>query len=785
MAGERVGETIGYATRLDTKRSARTRILVLTEGIFRNRIQADPELAGVSAVLFDEVHERSLDSDFGLALALDAQAALRPELRLLAMSATLDGERFAALMAEEGTPAPVIESEGRSFPIELRHLGRSAEKRIEDEMAAAIRRALAEAEGSLLAFLPGVAEIERTAERLDGLPDGTDLHRLHGSLEPGAQRSAIAAPPPGRRKIVLATSIAETSLTLDGVRIVVDSGLARRPRYDRAAGITRLVTERSSRAAAHQRAGRAGRQGPGTVYRLWEEAATASLPQYDPPEIAEADLSALLLDCALWGVADPGALRWLDPPPAAAVDEARRRLLSLGALGSDGRPTAHGKAVAALPLPPRLAHMLIEAEARGWGRTAAEVALLLSERGLGGNDVDLETRLRRWRNERGQRAEAARGLARRWEQLSRHPGERRDLEPERRSGSPRGPGVRRDDGGGKGNAVAPCLALAFPDRLSKRRDSSGEYWISAGGRGFRLDPHSPLARETWLAVGEVSGSAAGARILSAAAIGEAEVEALFGDRIESAARLGFDPATGSVRARRGRRLGAITLSEGQDMKAAPEAIAAALVEGVRAHGLGLLPWSEAARSLRRRAAFAREHDPALPDLSYAALTDSLDEWLPAIVAGKRSLSDADPAALAGTLEARLGWEGRKAVDRLAPHAFETPAGSHHAIDYEGEAGPTVTARVQAFYGLALHPAIAGGRVPLVLSLTSPAGRPIQTTRDLPGFWNGSWSAVAREMRGRYPKHPWPDDPATADPTLRTKKAQSRHSPPWKGGAKGG
>ncbi|HYW14844.1 MAG TPA: ATP-dependent helicase HrpB, partial [Allosphingosinicella sp.] len=704
LAGERVGGTIGYSTRLDSKRSARTRILVLTEGIFRNRIQADPELAGVSAVLFDEVHERSLDSDFGLALALDAQGALRPDLRLVAMSATLDGERFAALMAEGEAPAPAIESEGRSFPVELRHLGRSAEKRIEDEMAAAIRRGLAEAEGSLLAFLPGVAEIERTAERLEGLTDGIDLHRLHGSLDPGAQRSAIAAPPAGRRKVVLATSIAETSLTLDGVRIVVDSGLARRPRYDRAAGITRLVTERASRAAVAQRAGRAGRQGPGMVYRLWEEAASAGLPRFDPPEISEADLSALLLDCALWGVADPRELRWLDPPPAAAVDEARRRLQSLGALGDDGRPTAHGKAVAALPLPPRLAHMLIEAQAHGWGRTAAEVAVLLSERGLGGNDVDLETRLRRWRGERGHRAEGALGLAKRWASMISVPA---------REGS----GVGTAEGGrnsgagrlaklaptpspslpGRGD-IGPCLALAFPDRLSKRRDPSGENWISAGGRGFRLDPNSPLARETWLAVGEVSGTAAGARILSAAVLGEAEVEALFGDRIESGAQIHFDPATGSVRARRGRRLGAITLSEGQDSKASPGEVAAALVEGVRAHGLRLLPWSDSARSLRRRAAFARAHDPSLPDLSDEALFGSLDDWLPLLVAGRRSLRDVDPASLSGLLDGRLGWEGRKSLDRLAPHAFESQAGSSHPIDYEAEAGPTVTVRVQALYG---------------------------------------------------------------------------------------
>jgi ATP-dependent helicase HrpB len=788
LAGERVGATIGYATRLDTRRSAATRILVLTEGIFRSRIQADPELEGVSAVLFDEVHERSLDSDFGLALALDGQAALRPDLRLLAMSATLDGERFAALMAgQTGDPAPVIASEGRSHPIALRHLGRSSERRIEDEMAAALRRAIAETEGSILAFLPGVAEIERTAERLLPLPAATELHRLHGSLEPAAQRAAIAAPPPGVRKLVLATSIAETSLTLDGVRVVVDSGLARRPRYDRAAGITRLVTERASQAAVTQRAGRAGRQGPGIVYRLWEEAATAALPRFDPPEILEADLSALVLDCALWGVTDPRALRWLDPPPAAAVAEARSRLLSLGAVERDGRPTAHGRAVAALPLPPRLAHMLIEAEARGWGETAAEVAVLLSERGLGGNDADLEIRLRRWRSEKGQRAEAARGLARRWRQMSRSPSPLQGLpggpSPGRALGDPAGSGRGAESVGqtpplptlppeGE-RALSASVALAFPDRVSRRRSASGEDWLSVGGRGFRLDPASPLARAPWLAVAEVSGAAAGARILAAAAIDEASVLALLAHRVETGTRLAFDPATGTVRARSGRRLGAIALTEGRDATAAPAEVAAALVEGVRTHGLYLLPWSDSARALRRRAAFARRFDPTLPDLSDEALLATLDDWLPLLLAGRSSLRAIDPAALSGTLDVLLGWEGRKAVDRLAPHAFETPAGSSHAIDYEAEAGPTVTARVQALFGLSDHPKVAAGAIPLVLSLTSPAGRPIQTTRDLPGFWAGSWAAVAKEMRGRYPRHPWPDDPARADPTLRTKKSDAR------------
>jgi len=760
LAGESVGGTIGYATRLDTKRSARTRITVLTEGIFLKRIQTDPELAGISAVLFDEVHERSLDSDFGLALALDAQAALREDLRLIAMSATLDGGRFAALMGG----APVIESEGRAHPIELVHLGRASEKRIEDEMAPAIRRALGEADGSILAFLPGVAEIERTAERLEPLPSGVELHRLHGSLDPAAQRAAIAAPPSGKRKIVLATSIAETSLTLDGVRIVVDSGLARRPRYDRAAGMTRLVTERASQAAVAQRAGRAGRQGAGIVYRLWEDAATQSLPRFDPPEILEADLSALVLDCAIWGVEDPRALRWLDPPPAAAVDEARARLLSLGAIDEAGRPTAHGRAVADLPLPPRLAHMMIEAEARGWGEVAAEVAVLLSERGLGGNDADMELRLRRWRNERGRRAEAARGLARNWLKLTRssRAQPRSGTESEMRPSAVRGT-----------NDVGVCVALAFPDRLSRRRDQTGEDWLSVGGRGFRLDPASPLAREDWLAVAEVGGAAGGARILSAAPIEIATIESLFVDRIRSGADVRFNPATGGVRATHGRRLGAIQLSGGRDSRADPGEIEAALLEGVRANGLQLLPWSDAAGSLRRRTAFARRVEPTLADLSDEALSGSLDAWLPVLLTGKKRLDGIDPGALSATLDALLGWEGRKIVDRLAPDMFETPAGSRHAIDYEAEAGPTVTARVQAFFGLSEHPSVAQGTIPIVLALTSPAGRPIQTTRDLPGFWRGSWSAVAKEMRGRYPRHPWPDDPAAADPTLRTKKAAAR------------
>ena len=760
QAGEKVGGRIGYATRLDSKRSAATRLLVVTHGVFVSTIERDPELAGISAVLFDEVHERSLDGDFGLALALDAQAALRPDLRLLAMSATLDGARFADLL-----DGPVIESAGRSYPIELRHIGRGA-GRIEDEMAAAIRRALGESDGGLLAFLPGVAEIERTAERLDHLPADVILHRLHGSLDPAEQRRAIASPAPGTRKLVLATAIAETSLTLDGMATVVDSGLARRPRYDRAAGMTRLVTERVSQAAATQRAGRAGRQRPGVAYRLWEEAATAGLPLFDPPEIAEADLSGLVLSCALWGVSDPRSLRWIDSPSDAAVSEARARLERFGLVDADGRPTAHGRKVATLPVSPRLGHMLVAAGEHGWTRTAAEVAVLLGERGIGGSDTDLEARVRRWRNERGQRAEAARGLAERWARAALAP---LPLAGGVGGGADLGGGTQRRDmspppsppASGRGDRVGACIALAFPDRVAKRRGADGADWISVGGRGFRLDPTSPLARAEWLAVAETQGAAAGARILSAAAIDFETVEELFGPAIEIKSALRFDAATGTAAATRERRLGAIRLSGGPDPNPDADAVAAALVEGVRRHGLALLPWPDSATALRQRAGFAE-----VADLSDEALIERLDEWLPPIVAGRRKLGDIAPGALVEALDGLIGWDGRRRIDAAAPSHFASPAGSTHPIDYAAEGGPAVELRVQALFGLAAHPMI--GRTPLVLRVTSPAGRPIQTTRDLPGFWSGSWAAVAKEMRGRYPRHPWPDDPAGAAPTLRAK-----------------
>jgi ATP-dependent helicase HrpB len=640
-------------------------------------------------------------------------------------------------------------------------------------MASAIRSALGEHEGSLLAFLPGVAEIERTAEALGGLPANVELHKLHGAIEPAAQRRALARPPPGKRKLVLATSIAETSVTLDDVRIVVDSGLARRPRYDRGVGLTRLVTERASRAAVTQRAGRAARQARGVAIRLWEEAATASLPAHDPPEILEADLSSLVLTCMLWGESDPRRLPFLDPPPVAALDEARKRLTTLGAIDDEGRATDHGRAIAALPLEPRLAHMLLDARERGFGAAAADVAVLLTERGLGGNDPDLEVRWRRWRSDKAPRAEAARKMAARLlRQTSPSPlqgrGPGRGV-VETRTTAPLPSPLRGSFLSPEGERAC-ALALAFPDRVSRRRDASGETWQSVGGRGFRLDPASSLASSKWLAVGEVAGHASSARILSAAAIDEQAVLELFAGRIETHHDGDFDVATGSVTPTRSRRLGAIRLASGPDPSPDQTAIEQVLLEGVREHGLNLLPWDERSRQLRDRALFAQRFDESIPALDDESLLDRADEWLAPLLSGKRRFGDIHSAAISTALEGLLGYDAVRRLDRLAPREFVSPAESRHAIDYSAPAGPTVEVRAQALFGLAQHPTVANGQVPLTLAITSPAGRPIQTTKDLPGFWAGSWRDVAKDMRGRYPKHPWPDDPASAAPTLRTKRA---------------
>jgi ATP-dependent helicase HrpB len=729
---------------MDSKVSAATRIEVVTEGIFTRMLVAEPELQGIAAVLFDEIHERSLESDLALALTLEAREALCPDLRLLLMSATLDGAAYDAIV-----PGLVrLESQGRMFPVELRHIGRNPAMRIEDAMAAAVRSALSSEPGSVLAFLPGAAEIERTAERLsDRLPDDVDLYRLYGARDSADQRTAIRPPPQGRRKVVLATSIAETSITIDGVRIVIDSGLSRRPRLDRAVGMTRLVTERASQAAITQRAGRAGRTAPGVAIRLWEAGETAGRLRFDPPEILESDLTGLCLETARWGVPDPRALNWLDPPPGAAVADARSRLLALGALDDDGRPTPHGNAIAALPLPPALGHMLVAAAGLGLAGLAARLAVLLGERGLGGNSRDLDERLRQWSRDRSPRAETARRLADRW---------------------------ARSVGGGTTepapDAIGQLLALAYPDRVARRRGPAGAPWLMANGRAVTPMDGEPLASAPWIIVADAAGSAAGARLLSGGAIEAASVEQLFDDRIESRAIFAFDPISGGVTAEAQRRLGAIILGRSPAERPDPAQLRNALLEGVRQHGIALLPWGDASAALRARIAFARQHGmDALPDVSDAGLTASLGDWLAPLLAGKRKLGDLTDAVLCEALANTIDWVVRRELDSFAPTQFTTPAGSHHSIDYAAEAGPTVAMRVQTLFGLGTHPTVAGGRVPLTLALTSPAGRPIQVTTDLPRFWTGSWAEVRRELRGRYPKHPWPEDPAAAVPTLRAKR----------------
>ncbi|WP_227339603.1 ATP-dependent helicase HrpB [Sphingopyxis sp. P8] len=744
--GEPVGGRIGYATRLDSKQSAATRLLVMTPGLFRNRILADPELAGVSAVLFDEVHERSLDSDFALALAVDAQQGLRDEIRLLAMSATLDGARFGALLGD----APVVKSEGRSWPLDLRHIGRRAEDRLEASVLAAVRQAMAEEdEGDMLAFLPGVADIERAAAAVEasGLP--LVVHRLHGQIDPALQRKALVRDPARHRKLILATSIAETSLTIDGVRIVIDAGLSRRPRFDKAAGISRLATERASQASATQRAGRAARQGTGVAYRLWEAAATAGMPPFDPPEIHESDLMPVVLDCASWGIIDPRQLGWLDPPSPASVADAKTRLQAIGALGGDGRITAHGQALAAIPLPVPLAHMLIEAACAGEGELAGRLAVLLTEPGLGGRNVDVEARLGRWRATRGERAEGAARLAKRLAALAARQAPR--------------------DAVAEPRTLGGWIATAWPDRVARQRAGQRGEYLSVGGRAYRIDPAEQLAGSEWLAIADAQGHAAGVRILAAAPVDAAEVEALFAGQIVQHAASSYDAAADRVDHRRERRLGAIALASGKAPResAADDDVGVRLA-AVRDRGLGLIGWGPASQALRQRASFA-----GIDTLSAPALADSLDLWLAPLLERCRGLRDIGDGRLVDALMGLLDWSARQRLEKLAPADYATPAGSRHVIDYGAEAGPTVSVRVQEMFGLTRHPTIGEPPVPLVLALTSPAHRPIQTSRDLPSFWAGSWHEVAKEMRGRYPKHPWPDDPASARPTLMTKAAQAR------------
>ena len=742
--GEEVGRTVGYRVRMQSRVSSDTRIEVVTEGVFTRMILDDPALEGVAGVLFDEFHERSLDADLGLALARDAQAVLRDDLKLLVMSATLDGARVSALLAD----APIIESEGRAFPVDTRYLGRDPAARIEDLAARAVRQALSEETGSILVFLPGAAEIRRTEALLNerlAARDDIVVAPLYGALAPEVQDRAIAPSPPGKRKVVLATSIAETSLTIEGVRVVIDAGLSRVPRYDPSSGLTRLQTVRVSRAAADQRRGRAGRTEPGVCYRLWDEAETRALVPFGRPEILDSDLSGFALDLAVWGAKDASGLALLDPPPGGAFAEARGLLTRLEALDGEGSLTAHGRRLARIPLPPRLGHLVVEGTRRGVGARAAKIAAVLSERGLGGDGVDLSERLTRFAADRSPRARDAVALAERWARLARD-----------------GDKVAAEE-----TSDGLLLALAYPERIAQARGGPGEFTL-ASGRGVRLDPTDRMAREPWLAVGELGGGDRRDRVLLAAPVELDEIETGFANLIETSTDVEVD-AAGRVSVRRTRKLGGLRLEIRRIDRPPPELLRDALIGHVRNVGVASLCWGEAAERLRARVGFMRTQEPdAWPDLSETGLLANLDDWLAPILEGRRSLNELSSADLDGAVRSLIPYDLQRRLDAEAPERFVAPTGTGAAIDYAAEGGPRVEVRVQELFGLAEHPSVGRSRTPLTLALLSPARRPVQVTRDLPGFWKGSWKAVRSEMKGRYPRHPWPEDPLSAPPTTRAK-----------------
>jgi ATP-dependent helicase HrpB len=734
--GEEIGGTIGLRVRLDTRVSARTRVEIVTDGVFSRMIVDDPALDGVAGVLFDEFHERSLDADVGLALARETRSALRPDLRLLIMSATLDGARVASFL-----DAPVVESRGRAYPVETIYLGRDPQMRLEEDMARAAVRALRSQPGSALAFLPGRAEIERTRRLLVGqLAPDVIVAPLHGSLDRAAQDAAIRPPEPGCRKIVLATSLAETSLTIEGVRIVIDSGLARAPRFEAALGLSRLETIRAPRASVDQRRGRAGRVEPGVCYRLWDEAATASLPAFATPEILASDLAGLILDLAAWGVRDPLSLGWLDAPPAPALAEGRNLLRRLQAIDAEGGLTDLGRAMRRLPMPPRLARMAVDAAREGQAALGAELAAVLTERIGAPEPVDLRERVARLRSDRS--AQGARRLARTWARALGGGGEDASLD-----------------------AAGRLTALAFPDRVAKGRDRRGVF-LMANGRAAELDPADPLASEPWIVAADLAGRAEAPRILAAVALSATEARDAAGDGLSAEDSLLYDERTGKVRRRVVERLGAIVLQESIRPARGEEAAA---VLARRATEAGRLPWTETIERWRARVAFMRrvEGEP-WPDLSDERLRRDPEIWLAPTLALRDPVDEVRGADLQAALHALLDWSLMRRLDSEAPEVFPAPTGSSIAIDYAAEGGPAVEVRVQELYGLTVHPRVASGRVPLLLRLLSPARRPIQVTRDLPGFWKGSWAEVASEMRGRYPKHLWPADPASAAPTVRAK-----------------
>jgi ATP-dependent helicase HrpB len=759
LRNEEVGGTVGYRVRLESQVSARTRIEVITEGILTRRLQSDPDLQGVGVVIFDEFHERSLNADLGLALAREVQAALRPDLRIIVMSATLDGAAVSRLLGN----APVIRAEGRVFPVQTRFLDKPAADDVAEAVAVAVRRALVDTSGDILAFLPGEGEIRRTVAKLEEriIPPGTTLHPLFGALPKGEQEAAIRPAPAGRRKVVLATSIAETSLTIEGVTVVIDGGLSRLPRFDPATGMGKLVTVRVSRAAADQRRGRAGRLAPGTCYRLWTEAEDRALLPYHPPEIAVADLAPLALDLAAWG-ADPAALAWLDPPPAAAFAEARRLLGDLGALDAQGRITPHGQAMAQIGLHPRLAHMVIAGEEHGHRALACDLAALLAERDIirmrpsfgpgAHSDVDLRTRLDILRRDGDGPGNTDRNAVRAVRAFAQ------DL---RRQLNVRGTA-------GTSEAAGILAALAYPDRIGQRRGPRGQFRLS-NGRGALVPETDALAGQDFIATAQLDGGTQDARVYLAAPVSLSDLEEIFAERIAPRAFVEWDAREGVVKARRQRRLGALVLEDKPLPNPDKADMAAAVLGAIRAEGLDRLPWSDEQRQWQARVALLRTRAPDdWPDVSDVALLASLDDWLPDFLNNVTRRDDFARIALSAALAALLPWEQQRKLDELAPTHWTVPSGSHLRIDYT-TTPPSLPVKLQEMFGERETPTVANGKVPLTLHLLSPAGRPVQVTQDLAGFWARSYAEVRKDLRGRYPRHPWPDDPLSAPPTARAKR----------------
>ncbi len=773
ILGESVGGTVGYRIRGDTRVSARTRVEVVTEGVLARLLAADATLDDYALVIFDEFHERSLHADLGLALTLETQQQLRPELRVLVMSATLDGDGVAALIGTGGAPAPIVRSSGRMFPIETHYRPPRADDRLEASVSRTVREAIAEQEGDVLVFLPGAAEQRRVASRLaqhDALgASGVVVYLLHGAMPMAAQDAALAPARDGMRKIVLATSVAETSLTIEGVRVVVDSGLSRLPRYEPRLGLTRLETVRVSRASADQRRGRAGRTAPGVCYRLWDAHEEFGFQPRTRPEILDADLSSLALELADAGIHDPSVLRWLDVPRAGPFAGARELLAQLGALDGAGRITSHGKRMAALPLQPRLAHMLLEAQRRGALTLASEIAALLEERDIMRGDfgpppADLRTRVDAVR--RDTQAHAGGTVDRDGVERVRYGA--RELARRVHVGGEARASESRTTAGTDVHDTGTLLALAFPDRVAKRRTGSEPRYLLRNGAGASLQKHDPMVDAEWLAIAELDGTAPEYRVLRAAPLTTPDVLRDFREQLTIDESITWHESTRAVRGVRRTMLGAITIEERAIADLDNDAVREVLIAQITREGIDSLPLRDGATGLRERLAFLHHHDASWPDVSSAALTGRIGEWLAPRLDGLRKWSDLARVDWHDALLALLPWERRASLDRLAPTHLDVPSGSRIALDYATPDSPVLAVKLQEVFGWTSTPMLLDGRVPITLHLLSPAQRPVQVTRDLAGFWSGSYFEVRKELRGRYPRHPWPDDPLTAPPTRRAK-----------------